>query len=449
MNAGTAAGHWLLDPVVAAERLAAAGLPVSAATPTYLRDKPGETMIVGLRLIASDGTTALAYARWCADADRAATIHAKALTLGPRPSLPGAGAGAGVGVGAGVMLVGSDTVVYGFPNDARLRRLHRYGTAHRLRRTFEPLDLGARLARDGHQLQVLRYKPERRLIAVAHLAFRQGSGAGGGSGAVGGEASRSVLVRYTTRTRAPFLARMARLLAAHGVDTPAPLGVLEGGRVGVDAFVPGRDLAEAVRAGESNAEALAERLVSLHGVPVPDIPSDHHQPAPTLARVGRGLDQLVHRHGPLAPVAEALTGQLARHLPDPAVPALIHGDLDGGNVLVDGDRHWFIDLERIGPGPAAADLGRLVAHALTLDLIRPGWSTNAVEHAHAVVDAYRRRQPIPDRPLAWYTAIGLADQALLASRQLQAGWAQQATRLLDEARNLITAPHRQPLGARP
>ena len=55
----------------------------------------------------------------------------------------------------------------------------------------------------------------------------------------------------------------------------------------------------------------------------------------------------------------------------------------------------------------------------------------ARDYVDAVVEAYRHRSPVDDGALAWYTAVGLVDQALATARRLGPGWREGAAELLD------------------
>lgn len=80
-----------------------------------------------------------------------------------------------------------------------------------------------------------------------------------------------------------------------------------------------------------------------------------------------GVEQHRDRH-PAAVIARAaaLVGWVAEH---PAVqtalaaqtPTLLHGDVHGGNIIVDGEHAWLIDWGSCRVGPAMLDLANLVA----------------------------------------------------------------------------------------
>ena len=99
-------------------------------------------------------------------------------------------------------------------------------------------------------------------------------------------------------------------------------------------------------------------------------------------------------------------GDAARRLverlgePPETEPVTIHGDANLGNaVLLDDGRVALLDLEHLAIGPAAADVGQVVANALV-----SGTS------AQPFLDGYG---PIDREALAWYTAASLLARVAL------------------------------------
>ncbi len=412
----------LIDESFAA-RLTAAGLPVVTAKPDYVRNKPPASAIVAYRFGLDDGTWTRGYAQFCGDVDRVDRIHHKAVRFRPTET----------DLGHGVFRLDPHTVVYGFPTDARLRRLRWYTTPRKLKRSLAPLV--PRMKR-ASRIEVLRYKPERRMVARVDAAT--------------GDGPVPLLIRYSTDARGHRLARVAGALRSAGVDCPEPLGVLEDGRVSVDRFVGGRQLVDVVRTGRGDPCWLAHCLLRFHTATPPG-GVGLRTPADDLWRVHSGLRGLATRCPDLAGTARSIGLLLGRRVPL-GLPAgrygFIHGDLHAKNVLVDDTRLWFVDLERVAVGPIAVDLGTLLAHALAGEVRRPGWSPNAVWFARSVVEAVRAAGPGPggngmveERELAWYTAVGLVDQAVLVSRHFEGEWIDTSHRLLDLAHRVLEGGH--------
>ncbi len=412
----------LLDEATATDLLTAAGLTIDSARPDYLRHKPGETTIISYRFdTPSRDTEALGYAQWCARRERADEIHRKALTLRPRPSA----------VGVSIVRVNEHTVFYGFPNDARLRRLRWYTTTRKLKPALAALaPLGEQISKAESSSTVLKYKPERRLVARIDLAASDGS-------------RQPLLVRYTTGRHAARLASVATALAAGGVRTPAPRAQLDDGRVGVDDFIDGVELRTWLLDRGSVADDLAESLLAFHHTE-PPATTPSREGADDLANAINGLLALALWDPELGRLARDTADQLTSNPPRHTAPVgLIHGDLHDKNILVSDEQPWFIDLERTAVGSPASDLGRLRAHAISLDIRQPGWSAAAIPHAEDVIDAYRSRAgsrpygTLDDRSLSWHCAIALVDQALLVTRHVEPGWKASARALLAAASSTL------------
>ncbi|MDH3754590.1 MAG: aminoglycoside phosphotransferase family protein [Acidimicrobiia bacterium] len=410
--ATTAALEPFLDEATATAMFRRAGVDIDCARPEYLRHKPGETTLISYLFVTGDGDAARGYVHWSVRPERADEILAKARTLRPGPTL----------VGVTASRIDARSVFYGFPNDARLRRLRWYTTPRKLKRSLTALaPPGEQLSGSGSTVEVLRYKPERRLVAKVVLATTAGT-------------ERRLLVRYSTSPRAAGMAAIARRLRGHGVRTPAPLAQLEGGHVGVDELIAGTELRSATRAGGAEPAELAAAVVEFHATTVPSGVGTRTC-GEELGRVESGLVGLSRREPCLAGFATTVAGVLRATVPiDRGRSVLLHGDLHDHNVLVTPDGVSFIDLERVAIGPAAIDLGCLRGHAISLDVRERGSSPDARDHADSMIAAYRSRTaPIADHDVAWHTAVAIVDQAILAGRHLAPGWPDTTRALLDAA----------------
>ncbi len=401
----------LTDTETATRRLRAAGLELSKAEPMYIRHKPGQTTVIAYRFTLADSET-WGYARWCTDPDRAREIYVKATCMRPRPSL----------IGRGLTRLDPHTVLYAFPNDARLRALRWYTQPRKLKRSLEPLAWpDERISGRRTSVEILRYKPERRVVAKVTFTTTQ-------------LGTRPVLVRYSTQRQAHKLAAIASHLRRHGVDTPAPILQLDGGRVAIDDFIVGRQLRDVVQLTGADGASLGAALRRLHMTP--PLPCLGRRTAMTdLAKTREGLRGLASLRPSLGTAVAALAEQLTRSLPiTNAADVVLHGDLHAKNILVAGDGVAFVDLERVAVGPAAIDLGYFKAHAIALAIRQPGWSPTALDHAEAMIEHYRAAtDPIASATLGWHTAIGLIDQALLVTRHLEHRWQKTSAQLLDAA----------------
>lgn len=81
--------------------------------------------------------------------------------------------------------------------------------------------------------------------------------------------------------------------------------------------------------------------------------------------------------------------------PQPAVWAITHGDLHGGNVLVDDEnRVWLIDFYKTGWGPALRDFAQMEA-AVRLELVETDNMTALVEFEQACTHPRRLDEEMP------------------------------------------------------
>jgi aminoglycoside phosphotransferase (APT) family kinase protein len=156
-------------------------------------------------------------------------------------------------------------------------------------------------------------------------------------------------------------------------------------------------------------------LAALHELPAP-----HGLPRFTRLDAERqpSAAGLVARARPdVAALALRLAGELAARRPDDAgAPVALHGDVHpkNGLLLPDG-RIALIDLDQCGLGPAAIDLGSLVA-GLRYRTLVGGDAARAAALEHALLDGYAERRALPaPGALSWHVAA-----ALLSERALRA-----------------------------
>ena len=413
------ASAWLFDPDEVLARIGRAGLDVDGLRPTYLRDKPGESLVVGYELWVG-ATRGVGYLRWYGDRDRAGVEWHKALAMGPVDT----------DLGPGVVRVDDRSILRILPNDARLRRARWYLQPRKLKRSLAGFDPDGRvLSGSATTVQLLTYKPERRFVARVDLGYRDGH-------------RRPVILRYTATPTAMRLAATAEHLRANGVATAGSLARLEGGRVAIDELLAGVDLRTAAQAvAHESAAAVAvanvvvDQLVALHRAPTPAVIPVRAR-NDELAAAGAALRWLCGRGDVDAGLARALWHRLgAAGEALPAAPsAMVHGDLHDGNVLVDldtGPRAALIDLERAAIGEGALDLGYLGAHGIAGAIVRNDLAAGRL--AATIVAEAATREGIDERCVALYTSAGLVEAALTAARRLESRGAPEVIPQLLEA----------------
>ena len=301
-----------------------------------------------------------------------------------------------------------DAIWWAFPADRRLRDLDR---------VLRPAPDLAALAPGWVASELVEYSPERA------ATFRAVDGTGRAVGYAKAYAPGTVdLIE-----RAGRYERIARVLAAGGIGAPLPLGVSEARSVLVMEAMPGVQWGEL--AGPALAGAvtrLGVAIATLHdSATLPD-PATLRDPATLhdsgaaaaagLPRFGR-LDARRVAHsahlvalarpdvaGPVLRLADRLAGGPPPDGPD----VVLHGDCHPANALVDGGSIALIDLDQAGTGPAAADIGSLLAR-----LHQDG---DPGELRDAFLTGYRTVRALPpERSLRWHTAA-----ALVAERAVRA-----------------------------
>lgn len=219
----------------------------------------------------------------------------------------------------------------------------------------------ASLVADGADLVV--HRPERRAVV------RTGDG---------NDLTFTKVVR-PSRT-ADLARRMERAAAVPGLRAPRVAAVDEGTGTITMSTLPGRTLhdllAEKVPAGAACQVGAAVRTLhsgDVEGLPAHDLAAEVDT---TLS-----LCRLARTHHALEPgILDALDRDIVRAAslivgagPTEA-PWLLHRDLHDKQLLIDEGEVGMLDVDTLGVGDAALDLGNLLAH---LDLrVRQGWTTS-------------------------------------------------------------------------
>jgi Ser/Thr protein kinase RdoA (MazF antagonist) len=132
-----------------------------------------------------------------------------------------------------------------------------------------------------------------------------------------------------------------------------------------------------------------------------------------LARVARSADLVALARPDVADRLRRLAGRLRDGPPAGERAVLLHGDCHPKNALFDGDALALIDLDQSGTGPAAADIGSLLARLRRDEATGTAGSETLVA---AFLAGYAAVRPLPsDGSLRWHSAAALvAEQAMRA-----------------------------------
>jgi aminoglycoside phosphotransferase (APT) family kinase protein len=171
--------------------------------------------------------------------------------------------------------------------------------------------------------------------------------------------------------------------------------------------VNGRRMADAADVDVlDDLRRLGTAVAVFHGLPASAAPPFDRFAGPHLAAEST-LVGLVRPD--VASAARHLADRLAStRLSDDNEPVCLHGDLHPKNAILFDDRVSLLDLEDVAAGPAAADLGSLLASLLYLQvanrLSRSAYSARAA----AFLSGYADNRPLPTTAsLAWHTAAAL------------------------------------------
>lgn len=167
-------------------------------------------------------------------------------------------------------------------------------------------------------------------------------------------------------------AALLRLAAAHGVPVPRVFSELQAGEGLGQGYVMAHVAGEtagpriardpALRAAQPKLlQDCGALLARLHAVPLAQAPALRH---------GQAAEELAHwtaayrDNGVARPVFELALRWAAEHLPEPVAPALLHGDLRNGNLVVgpEGVRA-VLDWELAHFGDPMEDLGWFCVNA--------------------------------------------------------------------------------------
>jgi Ser/Thr protein kinase RdoA (MazF antagonist) len=313
-----------------------------------------------------------------------------------------------------------DTVFWTFPNDRRLSHLPAVSTVSSELRSLVP----------GWSISQLKaYAPEKsatfacldddgRILAYAKV---------GASSKVELDVQRHEALGRALSSSDPHL----RL--------PRVIGYSEQHRTLVLEPMPGRRLADVGAAPASDLARVGAALATLHGLDAPAA-------TPVFARFDADrllkADRLI---GSVRPDVAGQAGELARLLTSAQHAALgdpvcLHGDVHPKNAILAGGRVALIDVEELAVGPAAADLGSLLAGVIYWH--RVGRLSTSAHDAwvESILSGYTAVRPLPSHAsLGWHTAAALfIERGVRAVTRMRPLGLRHLDGLLGDARQIVT-----------
>ena len=406
----------LLDPdeFLAALRPYLPERELRSARRTYLRYKPGVNCLVAYELETRDDPMIVYGKTYGSDAP---------VKLAKNRSRAG---------DAAHLVIDHEAMsVSMFPHDGKLGALARLATRQASRSL-----LGALFSEDLDLEQVeihrIQYKPERRYVARL-------------------DADGAPWCALKIYTPAGYReARRPALGFLPGQVLRVPELVGKSDRLGTIAtrWLPGRPLSESLLDPSFDVAHLATvgaALAELHG----------QQPKGLLARPAQGepsaLGSLAEFTGILVPELAsrslALAGRLTSCLAEtPASWSAVHGDFYAKQVLLDGERVAFLDLDQGARADPASDLGLFLAH-LERDALR---GTLAPERIEALTSAFLEGYAVASGrrpPVELHTALGLFQLLHHPFRHCEPDWAGRTEAILSRAEKILSGA--EPLNAMP
>jgi len=219
-----------------------------------------------------------------------------------------------------------------------------------------------------------------------------------------------------------------------GLRLPRVTGYAADRRTLVCEAVPGTRLSGLAGSRlDAGLRRLGAAIASLHDLAAPSVAPrfERHDPerlldaATVIARVRPDLGAAARRA--FEPLREGP--------PDVGPDVCLHGDVHLKNALLNGRGVALIDLDQVAAGPAAADVGSLLAAFRYAAVV--GAISTATERAYsdAFCSGYRRVRELPDpETLRWHLAAALiSERALRAVTRLRRRGIAGLAGLLDEA----------------
>jgi Ser/Thr protein kinase RdoA (MazF antagonist) len=163
---------------------------------------------------------------------------------------------------------------------------------------------------------------------------------------------------------------------------------------------------------------LGRCIATLHTVPADDLRRGgiRRFARLDLTRLGHAARLIAQARPDVADSAIRLAVDLESTQCPPEQHVPLHGDCHPGNLLVGEASVALIDLDQAGTGPAAADLGSLIARLHYGTIVGERDADTTADLASAFLDGYSQVRPMPGRAsLRWHTAA-----ALLGERALRA-----------------------------
>jgi tRNA A-37 threonylcarbamoyl transferase component Bud32 len=194
---------------------------------------------------------------------------------------------------------------------------------------------------------------------------------------------------------------------------PRPLGYSREHRTLLVAAIEGLPLlALADRDVALGYRRLGRALARLHGLGAPDV-ARFRRVDPD--RLEAAAELIASVRSDVAHSVRTLARDICRRVDHDGERVCLHGDVNFRNALLEDGRLALIDLDQVAVGPAAADLGSVLATLRYAGIVGLVPATDVPDLEGAFLAGYSELRPPPDSAaLGWHTAA-----ALLAERALR------------------------------
>lgn len=392
----------LLDPALVAERLERAlGFRIDDCFQTRVKYRVGARLRLVHRLRTGSSTFDVAASTF-PTVERSERAHAeaagRAVTTGPVPPV--------------ALDRELSTVFWTFPNDRKLEYLAALtGPAPSL----------ARLLPSWSRSTLVAYAPEK--AATVRCVDAAGRALAFAKTYAGKEGERTARVHE----------RLTKELGTGDPELRIPRAI---------AYSPThRTLIVEAMAGRPPAEPedyrrLGRALARLHDVPATD-GARFQRADPDRLAAAAGLIGLVRAD--VAEKARDLADEICSRLDGQAEATCLHGDVTVGNARLDNGRVVLIDLDQVAVGPAAAELGSVLAALRYAGLVGDLPPELVPQLSAALLAGYSERRTVPaESSLGTYTAGALlAERCLRVVTRVRPAGLRRLPDLLDHARELL------------
>jgi aminoglycoside phosphotransferase len=392
----------LLDPALVAERLERAlGVRIDDCFQTRVKYRVGARLRLVHRVRTGSSTFDVAASTF-PTVERSERAHAEAAgrarTTGPVPPV--------------ALDRELSTVFWTFPNDRKVEHLAALA---------EPAPSLARLLPAWSRSSLVAHAPEQ--AATVRCLDAEGRPVAFAKTYAGEEGERTARVHETLAnelgTGDPEL-RVPQVLA----HSPRHRTLI------VEAMA-GRPLAQS-----EDYRRLGRALARLHDLPSVDGARFQRADPDRLAEAAR-LIGLVR--GDVAEKAQDLAGETSSLLDAQAEACCLHGDVNSGNALLENGRVVLIDLDQVAVGPAAAELGSVLAALRYAGIVGDLRAELIPQLCAALLAGYSERRAVPTAgTLEAYTAAALlGERCLRAVTRVRPEGLRRLPDLLDHAREVL------------